>query len=570
MTLSARNWRAAKTVASITVIFCFLFLFFFWPLLEIVVRSLNSEGKVDYSSKNFTWANYEGLLSDPALKSVALNTIAAAGLSTIVTLALAFPTAYLMSRLSKRTAYYLYAVMLFPFWISILIRLFAFTQLLSANGPINVFLTSLGFDQVSFLYGTAGIVIGMVNYLLPFLTLILYSSMSLVDPTLVIAAQISGASARQSFQRVFLPMIWPSVVGGTLLVFVMGFGFFLTPAILGGAKKATVATYIATQIQNYQWASASALGILLLLVSLLLFAVAVRVSGISQLIGVSSGGQKGTARGQPLVFGPLAVGLWFAALFSLAILIPPLLIVVPLSFEDTSYVVWPPMGHTWHWYLEFFTSDVWIDAAVKSLKAGLLASAISTTLGFVAARSMLLSRHKAVSVILGIMCFSPLSVPVILLAIGAFDTQPKLGLLGTTIGLASAHAVLALPFTVTTLLAALGRFDRRLEEAAWTLGASRLQTLRRVVAPVIMPSIVGAAILGFVTSWDEATIALFQTVGQDITLPVAFFSQMRSGADPSVAAVGTLVIVTVISLAALSLVVRRLSARRDTLSAEHS
>jgi putative spermidine/putrescine transport system permease protein len=304
----------------------------------------------------------------------------------------------------------------------------------------------------------------------------------------------------------------------------------------------------------------------LLVATILLFLIAVRVSGIGRFIGVAAGGSgKGVSRAEPLRFGPLAVGLWIAAGVSILLLLIPLAVVIPTSFEEQSIVAWPPRGFTFDWYAEAWTDPKWGDAAMKSLRVGVLATLFAVALGFAAARAVLRLRSATFRTLFTALVYAPLVVPVILLAIGTYDTQGDIGLLGTTVGLAASHAVLALPFTFTIFLTALANFDRRLEQAAWSLGAKHSTTLRRIVLPIILPSALGACLLAFITSWDEATVAIFQTNGRDVTLPAAFFSEIRSGMQPTIAAIGSLLIATVMALGAVYYLVHwHLRRRRAT------
>lgn len=517
-----------------------------WPLADIALRSLDPEGRVSYTNPRFSLDNYIYVLTDPSLHVVVKNTLVSSVLSTTVTLVLAFPAAYLMSRLSAKSAAKLFVVFLIPFTVSILVRLFAFTQILATNGPINQLLGLLGLGPYTMLYNSFANVIGMVNYLLPFAILVLYAGMASIDPNLTTAAKTSGASNWIAFKRIYLPLIRPSVVGTGVLLFVFGIGFFLTPAILGGVGNITVSTYISNAVQNFVWGPASAIGILLLVVTIALTVIVIRVSGLTNLVG-GVGGGKGVGRAQPLQRGPLAYSLWALTSISLLILLVPLAIVVPLAFEDSSYVSWPPQGLTTEWFVKAITEPFWRDALFRSIQVGLLSMVFAVAMGFSAARAVLSTSSPAVRSVLMALFFAPMVVPVILLAIGTFDTQIASGLHGSVFGLALAQAVLALPLTMTTFLAALNGFDRRLEQAAWSLGASRGTTTRRILIPMIIPSVTGAALLAFINSWDETTIALFQSAGPAPTLPVAIFSYVKTGAQPTIAAVGTMLIALVIA-----------------------
>jgi putative spermidine/putrescine transport system permease protein len=558
-----RRERPWFTWAFLALTVVVMAVFFVWPLVDIVLRSLDENARASYGNLDPTFKHYEQLLHDRALRTVLENTLVISGLATLATLILGFPTAYLLSRLKPKVAAALYVLILVPFWVSILVRLFAWTQILAKNGPVNEAVGSVGLGPWELLYNTPATVIGMVSYLLPFLILVLYAGMAGIDPTLTVAAKSAGASGWQAFRRVFLPLVWPSVVGGTLLIFVIGLGFFLTPAVLGGTNDITVSTYIAQQVQNFQWGTASAVGVVLQVASIGVAMVALRIAGVGALMG-GNAGQKGVGRAEPLRFGALSVVLWIFAVVSVVILLVPLLVVLPISVETNSFVSWPPRGFTTNWFNEIFTDPRWGQATSKSLRVGAMAAVLSVVMGFVTARAMLTLRSSWLRSFCMALFYAPLVVPVILLAIGTFDTQTKLGLAGTSIGLAAVHATLALPFTLTIFLTALSSFDHRLEQAAWTLGASRVTTLRRVVAPLILPSALGAALLAFVTSWDETTVALFQITSDALTLPVLFFSFIKTGVAPTLAAIGVLLIASVIVVGGLTAGLRTYWQRRRT------
>lgn len=524
-----------------------LAVFFVWPMLDILLRSLHPEGKAVFGSPTVDFGNYTEIFSDAALRSVVGHTFLVAVWATVITAILAFPTAYLLSRLSRRAAVVVLTLILIPFWVSILVRLFAFTQILGREGVVNDVASTLNLGgPYSLLFNTSATVIGMVAYLLPYMILILYSGMSGVDTTLVTAAKTLGASGAQAFRRVYFPLVRSSLVAGMLLVFVLSLGFFLTPAILGGAQDTTIPIYIQSQISSFQWGSASATGMLLLAVTLVGYAGAIRGGGMGVLTGGESRSLgKGTVEREPLRAGPLAVVLWIAAGVVLLILLLPLLIIVPSSFDTSQSLSWPPKGFTTNWYEDVLTQPLWTDAIAKSAVVAVGTALLSTVVGLILARFAQQLRSKLALSTLQAAVYAPLIVPVILLAVGIYDVQARLGLLGTTAGLVLAHTVIAFPLAFAVLSTALSNMDPALESAAWTLGASRRRTFWKVVMPNITPSVIGALLITFVTSWDEAVIALFQT-GLEKTLPVTIFSYIKSGVQPSVAAVATMLVALVL------------------------
>ncbi|MNE67900.1 Trehalose transport system permease protein SugB [compost metagenome] len=140
-------------------------------------------------------------------------------------------------------------------------------------------------------------------------------------------------------------------------------------------------------------------------------------------------------------------------------------------------------------------------------------------------------------------------VPVILLGIGIYDVQSRVNLLGTDIGLVIAHTILCMPLTFLVLGSAMSTVDVSLEQAAWTMGANNARTFLSIVIPSISTAVVGSLVISFVTSWDEAVLAMFQT-DIDKTLPVTIYSFLKSGITPAVSAVATIVTLPVLLIAA--------------------
>lgn len=554
-----RRWSPrAGRLALLIPLGAFLAIFFAWPLLSILLRSLDPAGVAHWGGPSIEFHNYTQLFRDSVLRQVLKNTVVLAVWSTVITALLAFPVAYLISRLPRRTGLALLTLIMVPFWVSILVRLFAFTQLLGREGVINNLAHQVGLGPYDLLFNRTATIVGMVAYLLPYMILILYSGMSGIDTNLITAAKTLGASSGQAFRRIYFPLVRPSLMAGVLLIFVLSLGFFLTPAVLGGPGDTTVAVYIQQQLETFQWGFASATGMLLLVVTLIGYAGAVRWGGMGMLAGGVSGGGKGVAAREPLRMSATTVLLWVAAVVVLVVLISPLVIIVPESFNQTRTIIWPPRGFTTDWYTVALSDPVWTTAIKKSAVVGAGTAILSTLIGLLLARVALQIRSAARRSLLQTLVYAPLVVPVILLAIGIYDVEARLHLLGTSIGLIFAHAVIAFPLAFAVLSTALANVDPALEQAAWTLGASRRRTFWTVVLPNVLPSLVGALLITFVTSWDEAVIALFQT-GLSKTLPVTIFSFLKSGVEPSVAAIATMLVgvVVVAVVASVLLAARR-------------
>jgi putative spermidine/putrescine transport system permease protein len=519
--------------------------FFAWPLTTILLRSLSPEGKASLSADSVTLEHYAALVDQPALRAVLWNTVSIAALSTTVSVALAYPTAYFFSRLQRRTAGLLMTFVLLSFWTSILIRLYAFTQILGRRGVVNEIAGAAGLGPFELLFNRVATIIGMAHYLTPFLILILYASMSGVDHSLISAAKSLGASSWDAYRKVFAPLTKPALIGGALLSFVIALGFFLTPAVLGGNKETTMAIYIQQKVSVFEWGRASAMGICLLLATTALFAFALRVSGSAAILGRMTGSQRGTSASEPIRMNVPNVLLGVFAAAVLLFLMSPILVIVPSSFGSSTNFEFPPGALSWRWYDEYFHHDDWLVATARSGRIALIVAVVSCLISVLTAKGLAMVASPNAKSLLLAMLYAPVVAPVVLLAIGLFDVQARLGLLGTTSGLVFAHVTMSIPFAFAVISNALAGVDPNLEQAARSLGAGPIRAFTSVTLRLILPALFGAAVVAFVTSWDEVVVSQFIT-GLNKTLPVTIFSYLRSGVPPTVAAVGTLVIAFVI------------------------
>lgn len=549
---------AGKSFALLLPPFIILGFSLIWPLITIVLRSLHEKGRVGFSDTLY-FGHYLAIVQDDLLRQVALHSVVLAFVAMVVTVALAFPAAYIVSRLSRQASSLMMVLILMPFWVSIIIRLFAFTTILGQQGIINSVAGYLGFGPFPLLYNTFATIVGMVAYLLPYLILILVSAMMSIDTSLLTAARTMGASERRVFADIYFPQVRPALLGGSVLVFVLGLGFFLTPAILGGPHNLTIPIFIQQQVQNYQWGKAAAMGIVLLAVSVIGYVIALKIGGKGMLSPVQQG-SRGAALRDPLK-PTIVTGLCIAVLaVDLIILILPLLIVIPTSITEGTQIRFPPVGFSTKWFVEAFTSPVWIEAFFKSVRVAVLTAITATLCGLALARVGTRSKSAMLKTLIQTVAIVPLIAPVILLGIGIYDVQGKLGLLGTDFGLVIAHTVLCLPLVFLVLGNALAAIDLSIEQAAWTMGASHARAFVGIVVPMMMPAMVGSFVISFVTSWDEAVLAMFQTE-LDKTLPVTIYSYLRSGITPVVSAVATIVIIPVL-LGSAIIALRTLTAGR--------
>lgn len=205
---------------------------------------------------------------------------------TACCLLLGYPLAFKLAALPVRIANVLLILVLLPFWTSLLVRTGAWVVLLQREGPINDALQALGLTEqpLQLVYNRLGVYIAMIHILLPFMVLPLYSVMRAIPPEYMRAAASLGAHPLRAFVRVYLPLSMPGIAAGCLLVFILAIGYYITPALVGGANDQMVSYYVAFFTnQTVNWGMASALGSVLLIVTLLLFALYARLVGIDRL-----------------------------------------------------------------------------------------------------------------------------------------------------------------------------------------------------------------------------------------------------------------------------------------------
>jgi putative spermidine/putrescine transport system permease protein len=231
------------------------------------------------------FATFATLGESEVYRRVALNTFVIAVAVTAICAVLAWPVSYVLSRLKGFWfALALYGV-LFPFWISVLVRTFSWMLLLERNGPLNRLLMGSGLTDhpLSLLFNDTGVMIGMVHVLLPYMVLPLYGAMIRIDRRLLLASDGLGAGMFDTFRRVYFPLCLPGLAGGAIFVFLLSLGFFITPALLGGSNAITLSMLIASFVNDrLVWPLAAAASLILLAIVLVLMGLAAKLLPIEK------------------------------------------------------------------------------------------------------------------------------------------------------------------------------------------------------------------------------------------------------------------------------------------------
>jgi ABC-type spermidine/putrescine transport system permease subunit I len=232
--------------------------------------------------------HYQRLVEQPSYARIFRATFEISALATGICIVLGYPLAYVLSQLPTRAANLCMIGVLMPFWTSILVRTYAWLVLLQRQGLINTWGLKLGLwdEPLALVHNLTGTVIGMVHIMLPFLILPLYGSMRAIDRDYLKAAANLGASPVRAFWMVFFPLSLPGLLAGTLIVFILCLGFYVTPAVLGGGKVIMVANRIANDIEIFfNWGAASALGVVLLALTFLILWAASRLVRLDRIFG---------------------------------------------------------------------------------------------------------------------------------------------------------------------------------------------------------------------------------------------------------------------------------------------
>ncbi len=280
--------RQSRLFSGIAVVpaLAVILIFFVLPIGIILIRS--------FTEPSLGFGQYVNALADPTTTRVLLRTFATAGIAVLACLALGYPFAYLLTLVGPTARTLLMVLVLVPFWTSLMARTFAWISLLQRDGPVSAILAFFGAEDVT-LRGTAtGVILAIVQILLPYMVLTLYTALASIDRRQLLAAQSLGANRYRSFFQVYLPQSLPGVFASSALVFILALGFYITPQLIGSPKEAMIAQLIGLRIEKIvDFAGAGALSGILLLATLGVFAVVILAiapvrKGISQMV---SGGE---------------------------------------------------------------------------------------------------------------------------------------------------------------------------------------------------------------------------------------------------------------------------------------
>ena len=531
-----------------------LIFFFVLPLTRMVGDS--------FGGGDFTLEHYDKALTSGIFRRVFRTTFELSAFTTLGGLLLGYPVAYFLATSSGWRRTIVLITVIVPFISNLIAQIWAWRVILGRRGLVNEGLEGIGIidEPLSLLFNRFSVSVATLHIFLPFMILPIYAAMLGIPRGLSKLAEGLGASPLKSFWRVFLPLSMPGVWAGTVLVFVLSAGFFLAPDMLGNPGHRGIASFI-----RGSGGFSSALAVLLLTAIVILYLIFARFIGFRPLYRAGEilmSSDQETDRRTSLHRLPLVIVVAVVGLF----LLLPTAIIIPVSFSESSYVLFPPKGFTMEWYSNYFTSGPgpvdWIKSTITSLEIAALVVIFIVPLGALVSYGVVRGQFPGKRTITSLL-ISPLIIPTVISAwaLFFFYSNHLRFLFGTLPGFVIPHTILALPYVVIILTATLRNADEVQEHSAMSLGASRITIFRRIILPQIYPGIAIAAFLAFLVSFNEVVLALFLRTVHTQTLPMNLWDGRAGEFGPMIAAVSNLLLLVTLVVFVGGVYLRKLLSR---------
>jgi iron(III) transport system permease protein len=527
----------------------FYLLVIVWPLVNLLRSSVSNGG-------GFTWSHFSEFFSSKLYYDSLLNSIKVTVCVTALALLVAFPLAYLMTMYRIRGSGLAQILILVSMMSPPFIGAYSWILLLGNNGLITNTLTRvLGFKMPS-IYGFPGILLVLTLQLVPLIFTYLMGAWKTVDVSLLEASEsLSCTGVKRAF-KVIAPLLLPTVLAGSLLVFVRAFADFGTPMLIGqGYRTVPVLIYssfvgeVGTDV-----GFAAAVAMIVIVVTLGIFLIQ------KYLAGRRTFSMTAMRPIEPKRLPGIRSGLAHAYVYGfLALATLPLVVVVVSAFRNTKYGRFVK-GYSFANFTKA-SRDI-TDGLRNTLTIGLTALAI-IVVAAIAVSYVAVRRRTAFNGVLDTMTMVPYVVPglVIGIALLVAYNKPPIILSGTATIMVIALVMRRLPYTVRSTSALLYQHSPSVEEASLSLGASKFKTLRRVVVPMLAPGILSGAILSWVTIITELSCTLFLYTTSTRTLSLAIYATVVRGQLGTAAAIS--VVLMAMTLTSLALLMRLPGGHRD-------
>lgn len=274
------RWEKISIFAFLVPALLLLGCLFLSPIVIFLLKS--------FWDPNFTTEHYVKAFTSPMYLGIFRVTFVISFFSTVGALVLGYPVAFLFANSSDTTRNLLFPLVLFPFWTSVLVRMYAWMALLGHNGVINQLLLNGNIisSPLPMLFNRFGVLVGMIHFMLPFMILTIYSVMTSIPNELMQAGASLGAPPYKRFFKIYLPLSMPGVGAGCLLVFILSVAFFVTPALLGGIKETMISQIIEREVNEaFNWGFAAALSTILIVLTMILYLIYNRVMSVERIHG---------------------------------------------------------------------------------------------------------------------------------------------------------------------------------------------------------------------------------------------------------------------------------------------
>ena len=528
------------TCVTATLLLAWLVLY---PLSVLLIGNLRTD--LPMRAGRFTLANFLALFSEPANLQAIINTVVSSGLATLAAAAIGIALAWLTSRTDTPAARFFDNAFVLPYYLSPFIGAIAWTLL--ANPRIdfinNLFTEVLGFDAAPFnIYSLGGLVFVLALYYSPIVFLFVAGALRSMDPALEEAARIHGAGAWRTLTRVTLPLMAPAIGSSALLVFLNAAGQFGIPAVIGIPMHFDVITtriWIGLGYYPPKYTEAAAFAVVLLAFSAVIVVLQQRYLARRSFVTVSGRGYRpGLTRLGPLRHVSLAVCI----LYLLLSIVLPYGALLFTSIQPYLSFAFEPAQWTFKQYDDVLFNNPQTARAIGNslvLAAGgaTVTIFLSLVISHIVARTRLKARH-----LLELLATLPVGIPAVVFAVALLWSYIFLPLpiYGTMWMLLIAYVSHYIPFGVRAASAGLAQISPELEESARIHGASWLDSLRRIVIPLIKPALTVGWILIFIEIIRSLSLSILLYSNDSVVMPVVIYELYETGAYPALGAFSVL------------------------------
>ena len=549
-----KGWERPLLFAPILIL---LVVAFFLPLLYIIPEAFGGDAV----------GRFLRIFESRVYLKVIWTTVRLSLEATAITLIVSFPLAWYLSRATGIKAMLLGLLVLIPFLSSVLVRTFAWLAILGQRGLINGTLVSLGLisKPLPLLFSEPAVIVALVHSSIPMMVFALVTVLRRIDGRTLLAATTLGANPLRAWWGIVVPLAIRGIQSGVIIIFLFTIASFIAPAFLGNQRQQMLAQVIQSEIETgADWPFAAALGITLALVAtiavtiltavLRLFSRWQRPGLLPDTSSLPAAGKVDTSLlRRPValrtnrfdVFAALSHGAGifepaYLTLISIFILLP-LVVLFPVAFSSADVLIFPPPGYSLRWFETILGSPDWIGAALTSLRIGVATCVLSIVLATLAVLGFGRQRFLFQG-LLEALVQSPLSVPAVVFALGAYLAFARVGLVDTETGIIIAHTVLIFPVVYLVASATYSSIDAGLSLAAASLGANPWRVFRTIVFPLLLPGLAIGALIAMLLSFDESVASIFLSDLSVKTLPRKLWEGIRFNTSPESAAVSAVLL----------------------------